>query len=1686
MNGKRILSWILAGVLAVSMCGTTFAHAEERQQGEETQTGPEEPVSSGDAQPGTGQPDGAVSSGDAQPGTEQPGGVVSPGDAVSSGNAQSGTGQPGGAVSSGDARPGTGQPGEPVSSGDAQPDGRPEADMFTTDERIRTVPMVLPGSDGKIHKFVSEWSYVSAGDAAIHEENYQYDTELNMVIPSDRDKLIKRLEGALPKQILCKGWYNADLGNAGFRPVDSSQVSGRIEGYVDIKWNVAEVVAQTGAVGEGTVLTFDAMPVSNDGYLIRVNTNDPDFRDDGGGDVSKVAEADTAETGGILNLTVTVHELSLEGHTVYSVDPPATRVDLFDYWVDGDGAVEDDILPKSEFHKNVAGTPVERTAMADWNKGINRGRLLLFGDGNIHAGFWNKGAGAGGDYGKKYAGMAGIVKKLLEDGYPVIDTEQMGESIQDHALIDDYMLCGDHIGDPADDRRDSQDLQNISKNVIAEWEKAGNNASLDYLFDPGKENDYKRSYPDVKGLFQLDDYGYYYYDMRRNYAEYDEGNRRFKLYDAPAVDRTDGLYESGGFVQSRRSVGNFFPLNGGDEVFTGVDSAGHLVSDATIQSNNSKGIFPFNHHLGMTVSIDFRQPAGGLIGEGEAGQVPMSFQFSGDDDVWIFIDDVLVLDLGGIHSEIYGAIDFSTGEVVVGQSWKTNGFPYNADGTVNMQKLKTDATIKTTLLDLYSQAGAADQVNWNQKTFASDSNHTLKMFYLERGNYDSSLALRFNLQPRMYQYIEKVDQDGNPIPGIRFDLYPAQQVAGNEDGAIECLYTDSSVNGKRPFYVKQIEGEDVLASLTTGADGMAVFMGAGQEPFNFADLHDYEYFVLKEVNAPDGYRSLPTDIVLRYDQSTAMLTVANRWSTGAYACSIANITGMGRLNYGSFDKASGNITQGSNQVDSDVQETGLTVAIPMLYQQSKNIWVALYGSNLGGFQASQVGAGADTEEWRNAVLTAALEQAAGTDMPQWYLSWDDYNQRLTGTLNDLPGLGSRYQMYNSGGDMRMIYGVVDPKALERLGIREDSARARYEALGRYVRENGAEETLKVIMETETQNTGSGKGFSFLSGSQFIRSFRSLIYIPNEQRELWVMKVDQNGVPRNGAQFGLYRDAQCQQLVASGTTATVDGQDGLLIFSPGQAGNGYAQIAWASSARTHYYLREISAPGGLNLNTTVIPVVVGTYSIYADAGTKEDGVKVLASVGKLVQTMEQYANDSDVDITLRDITIYGQHQPSSNTDVPANAWRDMELETTLSDKVLRSMNLHYRLNAIVDYGLHDVDGGKIYRPFFVTDSGFIRARAEQNYATLTGADTKYETTDTDTNKDDLTGVDITSLFSLLNVVVVEDRANVPPDTGELLIRKDLTGTGLTKADYARDFSFTLKFTDASGRELTGGYYFWGKDKTGIVRSGDTIVLHHDDEITVQGLPVGTRFAVQEKAEAGWYTDPDGGMIEGTIEKGVTAAAEFLNSRQAIPPRPATGSLMISKQVTGSGGDYNEEFSFTITLTDERGTDLTESFAYSGAKSGTVSSGDAITLRHGQSVTVRGLPEGTRYTVTESGGDGYTVTKTGDVGEIQANDVAAAVFVNHKDRPPEESKKPDPPEKTEELPEPEPPDGSDTPEKIVITEGSSPETGDEEMPEVRMLFGAASASLAGVVALYVTGMYQRRQQNKRGWNKKRKNR
>ena len=1302
------------------------------------------------------------------------------------------------------------------------------------------------------------------------------------------------------------------------------------------------------------------------------------------------SEEDAPSESGISAQSVTAEQLA--SHVIPGLDPENTTVNLFDYSTgkQGSGAT----AGTDTLGSTAAQTPYANyTTWLTGSNNINAGRLLTFGDGMRHLGYWNQGLVAGyGEVAREHAGMQNIVETTLNNGYPVINAnDQTGYNVntqfystasRSSTWSPNEMIYGNagplysrslantvgsvkfdpvlgwNIGRAVQAQaqaaadgttfdfsvfpQDEATASSFYKGAFAgtsygvDWATGSDLStdirSLQYLFDPDTSAPGKEPYKDVTGLFQMDDQGYYYYNMRKNFAEFvndpqGDSSGHFTLYDAPAGLRTDG---------DENSVGGFFPFNSAEKAFK-LGPNGQLENNLRADNNmNPSGTSamrpdivneePVDHHLGMTVETTFRQPIDGKVGSND-----MTFEFSGDDDVWVFIDDVLVLDLGGIHSEIYGTINFATGDVNIGNAFDTNGEIFDADGNYLSEPI-----IKTNLREKFAEAGRADEVNWHSErnTFSSSTSHTLKMFYLERGNYDSSISLKFNLQPQLYQQLKKVDQNGEPLEGAEFDLYATNVPAGtNAQNAQDVTLDQVSTRGER------------IAHVVTDADGMAKFTDPNgrtgtQDPFNFSDRYDGGseglLYILRETKAPAGYKSVPSDLLLRFNPQNTMLIVNNRYQTGAYASFNSYVTGNnGSVYYGQIGENGETVTKipddqlggaASANVPLDSQQYGLVVAVPMLKQPSYNssrAWFPLYGDNLVGFQTVHIGdLNADTTQYRKdnrtSTLTAALMQSAehyrsdhhldNAHTEGWHLDWNDETSRLEGTLQNLPGRADRYILTNPDGDMRMYYALIEPDALARvLGVSEDEVRAmstteRYDALGRVAMgavdaDNGepGDSINELVQKIDPYpDSFQDRGFTALDISEFIRNFRSVLYVPNEQRQLRVTKIDQNGMAKNGAEFALFNsedDARNDRnRLAAGYTATVDGSDGMLIFEPRQShtetSDGYADMAWPNvtfeGGAATYYLKETRAPAGCDINDTVIPVKVGVYSIYADAGTPDDNVSVSAGVGKLTQTMVQYASEGDVNITLRDITSFAQSQPSGSFGL--QDWEDVYLSDTGSAKVPRSMNLHYGLNAVVDYGLSDEDGGKNIQPFFVTDSGYLRTRVQQN---LHAHDDPNDPDHSDAAADDLGDMDITSLFSLINTVIVTDSNETAPAAGDLSISKKVEGNTLSADQYNRLFHFTLHIYDQNGTELpiTQRYYFYGNDRVGFIGSGDEIPLHHDEDLVVMGIPEGYTYKVVETDanQDGLFVSPIGGMIEGKMQKDAVLEAAFTNS-QDKPKEP----------------------------------------------------------------------------------------------------------------------------------------------------------------------------------------------------------
>lgn len=222
-------------------------------------------------------------------------------------------------------------------------------------------------------------------------------------------------------------------------------------------------------------------------------------------------------------------------------------------------------------------------------------------------------------------------------------------------------------------------------------------------------------------------------------------------------------------------------------------------------------------------------------------------------------------------------------------------------------------------------------------------------------------------------------------------------------------------------------------------------------------------------------------------------------------------------------------------------------------------------------------------------------------------------------------------------------------------------------------------------------------------------------------------------------------------------------------------------------------------------------------------------------------------------------------------------------------------------------------------------------------------------------------------------------------GSLIIRKTVGGNA---GDTVGAFEFLIVLTDGSGNPLSGRYPYSGS-RSGEIISGEKISLSHGESVTIEGIPVGTHYEVTEIDSRG-HTAKSSGNV-GEISSEAASVANFVNIRNIEQPNIPDGSLTISKTVEDDG-DASREFIFTLRLYDAFGRELTGSFGYVGSKSGRISSGGTVTLKHGESITVLGIPAGTQYVVTEEPAEEYISIPTGETGTITPGGEEIAAFIN----------------------------------------------------------------------------------------------
>lgn len=743
--------------------------------------------------------------------------------------------------------------------------------------------------------------------------------------------------------------------------------------------------------------------------------------------------------------------------------------------------------------------------------------------------------------------------------------------------------------------------------------------SLRYLFDPTYEHEGKASYRHVGGLLILDNDDYYSFSCNKNMAEFNEENNNIYLYDKP------GVTGSG-------TGGQFFPFNKAPQIMTAARDS-HVM----------------NHYFGMTITTRFIQRHDGYTSNDK--NTKTTFHFSGDDDVWIFIDGVLVGDVGGIHDASSVDIDFATGEVQVAVAGGTKA-------------------PKTTIKECYQRAGKENSVLWNGNTYANNTTHTLKFYYLERGNYASNLELKFNLTEIPKTAIQKTNEYGKAVQGAKFAVYAADSsynMLKEKNGTIVQNLPDE-VNYDENGNIIDSAGQILANALyfgTSDANGEMVFVDKDGMPYTINELHDLfgDNFILRELEVPEGYRIVSKNTHLRIFQgeNQKILVCDNVEDSGSCSATDLHVTatdiihlrkpyiGSGEFNGKTaiqycnpdtgtpFGTLFAVIFKYTGEIDENGDITG------GLYDE--HCWTPVYGNDEKGYFLVDT---TDSKGITEASIDAAKEAQKYGNVA---FSHSTSNSTMKLMLDNLPGdITSYYSMLSKDQKKKTRYTVsyywTDQPSVDLAT---------------------PENTYGVSTYASTLADGSHY-------SGFERIFSAEIKVPNLINDVFVQKVDENNKLINGANFALYQVQQADNgeilycaTASDGTTSYIplpqgvkpDPETGVItvdgksitplttdVTKTFEDGIHTGTVRFVNLADGQYIIKEIKAPPGYYLNTSDIMVLVTENIIYANAGTEDDGITVGRGPGYLVGPMHQFASQGQIDNTLT--WIYAQMRISKES------------------------------------------------------------------------------------------------------------------------------------------------------------------------------------------------------------------------------------------------------------------------------------------------------------------------------------------------------------------------------------------------------------------------------------------------------
>jgi len=947
----------------------------------------------------------------------------------------------------------------------------------------------------------------------------------------------------------------------------------------------------------------------------------------------------------------------------------------------------------------------------------------------------------------------------------------------------------------------------------------------------------------------------------------------------------------------------YFQADDANKTGTYKETKTEIVSQpTTTDSNGTISYLPFNNKneyeknalgFGMNFEMDFKIRADGKVdtydrntGKPTGKSVNATFEFMGDDDVWVFIDDKLVLDLGGDHKDTTGIIDFAEGKAYANDAITLGDGKGKDDlsGNLSSQKIVNLKNVMTP--DTFTANG-----KYNEEKV-----HTLRMFYMERGMYESDLLVRFNFSAinNNNLKIREITEFKDINPGL-IDLtkqaadYDVFNYTVSNEGTAKKDVGDSGIaNPTYNYYQRQNEAnKNLTANLT------------GKKPVVY-DTVTFPNILLDTNKILDGNKRWDEGVrvgawIWKSGSNNPHLYVGVETSPYVYEFS-GFPSDSNKVVFGRIDKS---VTCDPDQWPGD----------DYFYNRTEMSFEPGYTYRVDGWDNSINKASKVADEQvihynatNNFIPASTTEKnpVANTD----YVWTDKFAVKTEGNLPDgmtgtTNGNGSFNLMYgtdeneSSGlfksqfkkGSYMYVKQNDSLKTVERDGNVEDfsSTKSRtvseyYDTTVRIADKNDNEIVNELTSNTKTKynyaNTSAVEASAPVQITEIFTNIPKTFSLEVKKR---LAPDDENASDSFKFKLALTNIFGIEEINAdSNTYANIDiivngtkqklGRDAEFTLQRNQSaviegipyGTSYT-ITETVEADSNYAPKDND-----NASGTVGQDDNGTP-------TNEDNLEVVTNTRKTgeLKLEKKLENNDETKSGINDSSLFTFKVALTNNEVDLNDYKD---------------GFKYKTASMTDAAAA-VEGSTVVS-YDKTSATFTAQVSVNEPVILSGLPygTTYSVSEESVSDEWTSAVVLTgtTIGKESSLVTVTNTYNPKPKFGSLKVSKNVLGANGSEdiPEEMKQQKFTFTVTLFSGADAVNGTFTTSTGSIEFKDGSATFTLSDDESLVISNIPVDTAYTVKETVNAEYDTTFEG-ADNGTIEENVTAEVKFTNTKKFIP-------------------------------------------------------------------------------------------------------------------------------------------------------------------------------------------------------------